>query len=490
VDGINTTVPGGLSDFFGTSASSASLAGVAALLLSANPNLTPADIEAILEQTAASMGNTAVAGAGLAQVDPAVALATQHLAIVGSAPSPALQGGSAVAVTSARPIVNDSAGTLTSATIQITNTGGIALAGDKLFAGGVESGTTNGLSVSWNATTDTLTLSGAGTVAQYGFVLNEITFQDSGTDSSTGSHPVRDLTWTINDGTNSYNTTSTITVDRAPVAANNVAIDTAGATITATATSGVLSNASDLDGDSLTVNGVSDTSHGAGSVGASLAGAYGHLTLNANGSYSYVADNTAAISGGATGSHLQDVFTYTVSDGNGGTTNASLTITLDRAPVVTASNIALSTTHAVAASSLFSAVDPDGNAITTYAVEDTGAGHFLLNGVVEPDNQEIDVTAAQLSQLTYQSVAGSVDTLEVRVSDGTLWSNWQSFTVTPAVVIQTDGTTALTKVGVNFFLNPTSGGTGPELHYGGAVVTTGEFGTWTPIGAVQVAGGG
>ena len=32
--------------------------------------------------------------------------------------------------------------------------------------------------------------------------------------------------------------------------------------------------------------------------------------------------------------------------------------------------------------------------------------------------------------------------------------------------------------------------TGPELQYNGAAVTVGEFGTWTPIGAVQVTGGG
>ena len=60
----------------------------------------------------------------------------------------------------------------------------------------------------------------------------------------------------------------------------------------------------------------------------------------------------------------------------------------------------------------------------------------------------------------------------------------------PTVVIQTDGSTALTQVGNDYFLNPTGGGTGPELKQGGAVVTAGEFGTWTPIGAVQVAGGG
>lgn len=75
VDDIATTVTGGLSDFYGTSAASASLAGVAALILSADPNLTPAQVEQIMEQTAASISNSAVGGAGLAQVDPAVAAA-------------------------------------------------------------------------------------------------------------------------------------------------------------------------------------------------------------------------------------------------------------------------------------------------------------------------------------------------------------------------------------------------------------------------------
>ena len=149
-------------------------------------------------------------------------------------------------------------------------------------------------------------------------------------------------------------------------------------------------------------------------MGTSLAGIYGLLTLNANGSYSYVAENTAAISSAPTGSHLQDIFTYTVSDGNGGTTTASLAITLDRAPVVTASNVTLSAGHSsVAASSLFSASDPDGNTITSYAFEDTGPAHFVLNGFVEPNSQEIDVSAAQLSQLTYQSTPGSTtDTVD------------------------------------------------------------------------------
>ena len=57
----------------------------------------------------------------------------------------------------------------------------------------------------------------------------------------------------------------------------------------------------------------------------------------------------------------------------------------------------------------------------------------------------------------------------------------------PAKVIQTDGSIALTEIGSNFYLY--TNGSGPELQRGGAAVTDGEFGTWTPIGAVQVSGG-
>ena len=73
IDDIKTTVPGGLSDFYGTSAASASLAGVAALMLAANPDLTPAQVEQIIEETAVPMATPAVSGAGLVQVDAAIA---------------------------------------------------------------------------------------------------------------------------------------------------------------------------------------------------------------------------------------------------------------------------------------------------------------------------------------------------------------------------------------------------------------------------------
>jgi subtilase family serine protease len=79
VDNIATTVSGGLGDFYGTSAASASLAGVAALILAADPYLTPAQVEQIMAETATPMSNSSVSGAGLVQVNAAIAAATALL---------------------------------------------------------------------------------------------------------------------------------------------------------------------------------------------------------------------------------------------------------------------------------------------------------------------------------------------------------------------------------------------------------------------------
>ena len=145
--------------------------------------------------------------------------------------------------------------------------------------------------------------------------------------------------------------------------------------------------------------------------------------------------------------------------------------------------------QSLAAASLFTATDPDGDTITTYALKDvTGNGHFVVNGVAQATNVEIDLTAAQLAQTTYQSTSGS-DQLSVRAFDGTLWSAWQNFSVTGPVakVIQTDGSTILTQVGNNFYVN--CSGADPELTYIGAPVVAGQFGAWTPIGADATATG-
>ncbi len=71
VDGVDYTIPG-LDDFFGTSCATPSVAAIAALMLQANSNLTPSDVQALLAESAIPMGNSDVSGAGLAQADVAV----------------------------------------------------------------------------------------------------------------------------------------------------------------------------------------------------------------------------------------------------------------------------------------------------------------------------------------------------------------------------------------------------------------------------------
>jgi VCBS repeat-containing protein len=85
-----------------------------------------------------------------------------------------------------------------------------------------------------------------------------------------------------------------------------------GRAITADAQHGVLVNDGDLDGDRLSVSAV----NGSGAnVGQTVVGTYGSLTVNTDGSYSYVANK------GNLPPQIvaQDSFTYTASDGHGGT---------------------------------------------------------------------------------------------------------------------------------------------------------------------------
>ena len=62
---------------------------------------------------------------------------------------------------------------------------------------------------------------------------------------------------------------------------------------------------------------------------SNAAGAYGSLTLNANGTYTYILNNgLPAVQALNTGGSLTDTFTYTVNDGHGGTASNTLTVTI------------------------------------------------------------------------------------------------------------------------------------------------------------------
>ncbi|MEK1908244.1 MAG: VCBS domain-containing protein, partial [Pseudomonas sp.] len=87
----------------------------------------------------------------------------------------------------------------------------------------------------------------------------------------------------------------------------------------------VLSNDSDPDGDALSVSAISG-----GTLGQALAGTYGTLTLNANGSYTYVVNNSlpAVQALRLSGNQLNETFSYTVRDARGGTSAAQLMVVI------------------------------------------------------------------------------------------------------------------------------------------------------------------
>ena len=141
--------------------------------------------------------------------------------------------------------------------------------------------------------------------------------------------------YTVNDGRGSFiEATITIVitgVNDAPVASadvNNITEDSAVA-----ATGNVLPNDTDVDHNATkTVSGVAAGTSGSapvGSVATGVIGTYGTLTLNADGSYSYVLDNSKpAVQALAAGATAIDTFTYAITDDQGAIAFTTLSITI------------------------------------------------------------------------------------------------------------------------------------------------------------------
>ncbi|MGA0604091.1 Ig-like domain-containing protein [Caulobacter sp. KR2-114] len=181
-----------------------------------------------------------------------------------------------------------------------------------------------------NGAHGTLTLNANGT---YSYTLTspvaEAPSANNGTDTVSGADT---FTYKVTDahGNSVTNTITVNAIDDTPTAHADSGNVAEGATLTVTAGSGVLGNdVAGADGfQGGAGHGVTGVAAGvlastSGSVGTSVAGSFGTLTLNADGSYTYVSTPNAVPPAGAT-----DTFSYTVTDGDGDTSTTQLVIHL------------------------------------------------------------------------------------------------------------------------------------------------------------------
>ena len=105
----------------------------------------------------------------------------------------------------------------------------------------------------------------------------------------------------------------------------------------------------------------------------------------------------------------------------------------NNAPVVSGSDTTPAHgTTTLAAASLFSVVDADGDAITRFRFFDgnAGNGRFELNGTPQAELTNITIDADDLANFRYRtSTTGAGDTLWVQGFDGTTWGAWKNFYV-------------------------------------------------------------
>ena len=233
-------------------------------------------------------------------------------------------------------------------------------------------------------------------------------------------HGMVNVTVTASDGSLTASDTFALEitpVNDAPVAVDDVAQSSTPVTedaVTLIDTATLLANDSDVDGDALTVSEVSATS----AQGATL-------TLNANETISYDPRDAATVQALAEGATLTDTFTYTVKDGNGGESDATVSVVVhgkNDVPVVSIPLPPQTSAEDEAVSFTLPAnafTDVDGDALTLSAT--------LLGGAALPGWLVFDAVAGSFSGTPPQDFNGILNVM-VTASDGSLSSS-ETFTL-------------------------------------------------------------
>jgi len=153
-----------------------------------------------------------------------------------------------------------------------------------------------------------------------------------------------------------------------------------------------------------------------GYVSSAVTGAYGSITINSNGSYTYVIDDSnAAVQALRLASQtLDDVFTYTVTDTAGLTSTTQLTVTIqganDAPTNITAGVLSVAENSANGTSiGTAAGVDIDSGETFAYTLTDNAGGRFAINSTTGA------ITVANNALLNFE--AATSHSIAVRVTD-------------------------------------------------------------------------
>ena len=280
---------------------------------------------------------------------------------------------------------------------------------------------------------------------------------------------------------NNRNGGVTIAPTSPPTVTPEYATVLAGGTVTGTGATngtGALKGDSDPNGGTLSITQVNGTAVAAGSTSASggtaATGTYGALTIGADGSYSYVANNGLAIVTHADGSAIVDTFTDVVAASEGTTANSSLavTVTLATGGTETVANPAGSATYTIGATTL--TLNETANSTYGGVIQDGSSGN-TGGKVVKSGAATLTLTAhstytggttISAGQITEQNLANALGTGNVSIASGATlgFTNTGGYVyLTPATysgagTIAVNGQVAVGGGGGNAFIALSSGG--------------------------------
>ena len=237
------------------------------------------------------------------------------------------------------PVATDDSGSvIEDGTLTVTAHNGVLkndtdVDGDILNVTGIRTGTESGSGVSGTSGTKLTGVYGDLIIyanGSYSYVANSAAAQAL----KAGQIALDYFTYTVNDGTGTDQAQLTIAITGAndsPVATDDTNNATEDILLTVKAANGVLVNDIDVDGTNIQVTsiktGAKDESGSTGTIGQPLDGVYGTLTLNTDGSYTYIANLNAA-EALKQGETAKEAFTYTVTDDSGASIQAQIIITI------------------------------------------------------------------------------------------------------------------------------------------------------------------